>query len=331
MQDTLFYDCRGRAFAVLARDGTVLSRNVDRSGESIASTCSIVNTNFVRCVSGSVGSPFLDVVCDSVAITGGNFSFEADSQEYKAMQLQLKNGVSKIEDVTFTVSDGSLYGGLMSFVLAESQVQFYNCCFTHSAVQHADSLVFVDISGPGVVDFSAVCFDAVASSSIRTNGEATVNCPESSFESCQCFVVHSSDSEGSASDSDLDSSEPWTSGSPPQTTSSDTDPEEGGGKGNVKAGLIAGVVIVILVIIVIIIVVILLLIRRREKNTNPSEGHDQEFTEETITTISENTAAQDTGEWSQTTEDNPVFATENYDDDSPFTNAFEESGFFNDE
>lgn len=98
-----------------------------------------------------------------------------------------------------------------------------------------------------------------------------------------------------------------------------------------NAGLIAGVVISILVIIAILIVVVLLLIRRREKNTNPSEGHDQEFTEETITTISENTTVQDTGEWSQTTEDNPLFATENDDDDSPFKNAFEEDGFFNDE
>ena len=228
----------------------------------------------------------------------------------------------------------------MSLVLTEgAHVQFYNCCFTHSTVQNADSLVFVDIAGPGVVDFSAVCFDAVESSSIQSSGGATVNYPGSSFEGCQCFIFDSSYSEEPGPASDSDSSDPFTSsgGSDPESSASshtDTDvtvdpAPEGGGGAKVNAGLVAGIVVAVLVIIAIIVVVIvLLLIRRREKNTGDSQGGDQEFTEETITTVSEHTAQDDTGEWSQTTEDNPLFATENFDDDSPFTNAFEEDGFF---
>ena len=80
-------------------------------------------------------------------------------------------------------------------------------------------------------------------------------------------------------------------------------------------------------IILILVVVILLIRRKKSERSDEGDTNDQEFAEETITTLnSEHTAEHG---WSQTTEDNPLFSTENFDDgDNPFTNAFEETGFF---
>ena len=81
-----------------------------------------------------------------------------------------------------------------------------------------------------------------------------------------------------------------------------------------------------IVVIAILILVVLLLLRRKSKDTGDAGAGVEEFTEETITTLTDEKTGDD-GEWSNTTEDNPLFATENYEDD-PFTNAFEEVGFF---
>ena len=90
---------------------------------------------------------------------------------------------------------------------------------------------------------------------------------------------------------------------------------------------------VIVVIAIVVVVVVLLLRRRKTQYSDEGVTNDTEFTEETVSTITADEPGQSQvlGEWSQTTEDNPLFSTQNDadDNDNPFTNAFEEGGFFN--
>lgn len=48
--------------------------------------------------------------------------------------------------------------------------------------------------------------------------------------------------------------------------------------------------------------------------------------EETITDVAQTKGPVAESEWSQTTEDNPLFAAESWDNESLFANAFEEAG-----
>ena len=95
--------------------------------------------------------------------------------------------------------------------------------------------------------------------------------------------------------------------------------------------MIAGVVIAVIVVIVVIILLIVLLPRCKRFKSSSNEGStNEEFTEETITTLTEHATEDNAEEWHQT-QDNPLFASENFDgddDDDAFANAFEEQGFF---
>ena len=78
----------------------------------------------------------------------------------------------------------------------------------------------------------------------------------------------------------------------------------------------------------------MLLRRRIYRDSDRSGNGPEEFTEETISTITDNTEDGNVGEvnggeWAQT-QDNPLFASENFgdDDDDAFNDAFEETGFF---
>ena len=113
----------------------------------------------------------------------------------------------------------------------------------------------------------------------------------------------------------------------PQTSDPDSQSSSGG---RANAGLIAGIVVAVVVVIVIIVLVIILLLRRkRGPNSDDGLGTDEEFTEETITSVSHDTDHHTLGtEWTHTTEDTAIFQGEaSDDDDDPFSNAFEETEF----
>ena len=263
--------------------------------------------NFESCRSADTSSSFLTLACENLTLVDNEFTDTTSGGSLFSLQVSAEK--STIRDMwfqavsTMTLLDVTCNSG--------SEIEFYNCCFTHTG-ESAASPIFMKLSNQGSVSFSVVCFDADKQSSLLISGneiEYDGN-PDDFFAGrCGCWDM-----------------------SGPTTTQQTEDPEAGGAGGKSNAGLIAGVVIAVIVIIVIVVLVILLLLRRRKRvNTDDEVNGNEEFTEETITTAHDEQPAQTMGEWSQTTEDNPLFTTETPANDNPFSNAFEEGGFFGNE
>ena len=300
----------------------------------LAKTMEISYCSFVNSDSTSPTDAFILVKSPTFNIKGNVFAVETGIVGRSVLEIHVTGTGSIVEGTAFSVLGSDYSAPLLTLTSDEgSQLQFYNCCFTHPEEVSAkgDVPLFLSMNIAGSVVFSSVCFDASREDSIKVSGSGAFECPDSSFgEGCECWVLPSPEPQPSASmtsASDTSEEEPSSeSGSSSSTTSTATEDPAAGSRGKVNAGLIAGIVVALLVIIVIIILVILLLLRKRSKDTGEGGAGVEEFTEETITTLTDERTGDD-GEWSQTTEDNPLFATENFDDDA-FTNAFEESGLF---
>lgn len=275
----------------------------------------------------------LATLCDTFTISACDFTQCKANEANPLLDISVSSGMSKIQDTLFAVSASS---NPLFAVSCDSnaQIEFYNCCFTHSQDLGSAYITINNIAGK--VIFSDVCFDVEESQAIKylggkDNVEFSGGNREGFFVDCQCWepvdTAGPPTEEGSSS---VMTEESETT--PPESESSGTDePGPDSGTGNKSnAGLIAGVVIGIIVIIVIVVVVILLLLRRRRTEEEEDEGvtAEQEFTEETVTTATQGMPVAG-GEWSQTTEDNPVFLNDGVDEtEGPFHNMFEEDGLF---
>ena len=295
---------------------------------------------FQDCSSNS--GAVLNINTNTFSWTKNDFytSLQGESQS-APIALTVNSGTSTIEHMLFSVTDAaSVSSSLLELICAAgAEIDFYNCCFVHSGDIRDDSPpLFLTLTSDGTVKLSLVCFDTEKDSALSVSGNDITydgNPRDFFFGYCYCWGMSEytlyPDPE-SPSLSETQSSEESFS-VPPATTSdesttttvptTDEDPASGSG-GKANAGLIAGVVIAVIVIIVIVIVVVLLLLRRRgtQVQSEEADGGDQELAEETVSTA--NATNPMLGEWSQTSEDNPIFTTETYADDNPFTNAFEE-------
>lgn len=122
--------------------------------------------------------------------------------------------------------------------------------------------------------------------------------------------------------SSFEDSTPWETSAPIEPTPTSGD---GSGTGSSKVGIIAGVVVAVLILIIVIVILLIILWRRRKDEMTEGEAAADEFTEETMTTLTDEQSNENAGDWSQT-QDNPLFASENFDDDDDFAANFEETG-----
>lgn len=245
------------------------------------------------------------------------------------MKATIRDSLLAVQDTTNCPILQFVCGGDIS----SEAIEFYNCCFTHGTGQVPSPMIALE--GQGIVTIAYCCFDMDRSSAMHFDESSFqikyIGGTESDFfGDCECWIPPV------VSESDLspafETSEEHEESNPSDSywSSSDTGSEapEGGGGGGINSGLVAGITVAVLVLIIIIIVVVILLIRRKKYQTSGNEGEgDQEFTEETITTMTDQ-PTEEHGEWGQT-QDNPLFASENFEDDGDaFSNAFEETGFF---
>ena len=293
---------------------------------------------FQDCSSDTGG--VLNINTNTFSWTRNDFHTSHGASQSAPIALTVNSGTSTIEHMLFSVTDASSVSSslLALSCSAGSEINFYNCCFVHSGdIRPESPPLFLELNNDGTVKLSLVCFDTEKDSALSISGNDITydgNPKDFFFGYCYCWGMSEytlyPDPE-SPSLSETQSSEE-SSGVPPGTTSDEsttttvptTDEEASGSGGKANAGLIAGVVIAVIVIIVIVIVVVLLLLRRRgtQVQSEEADGGDQELAEETVSTA--NATNPMMGEWAQTSEDNPIFTTESYADDNPFTNAFEE-------
>lgn len=297
----------------------------------------IKNCIFNRCKSDS-GS-FVDISATNVQLLGNEFVSGEDSQT--PISISVTSGVSTIRDTLFTASSAT--GPMISLSSpADTEIQFYNCCFSSANEAISDTVYLGLTNVQGMVNLSTVCFKGATQSSAFQGGLDHVifdgELADFFGDNCVCWtgsVTTEVPSEIPPSISDPDTEEPQTElptkgpteTEPTQETHDTDDPESGSG-GSANGGLIAGVVIAVLVIIAVVVVLVILFLRRRKRGQSDEEvTGNEEFQEETVTTVQADHPTQGF-EWSQTSEDNPLFTTEGGDTESPFANAFEEGGFF---
>ena len=322
----------GNMISVLSEAGTRLLEE-----NPFAENMAIEGCQFVRCASNDMKVLFMYINAVSFSLVENSFTLSSEVLGQMPVAVHVHGKNSRIENTQFTIAERALYPGIISLTCADgAEVEFYNCCFTKHQTFTANYPLYVDVIGPGAsVVFSAVCFDADSQDSAVRNDGAVVRFVDSSFGDCVCWELASSDtlslsesSEELTSTGEVETSESEAvpSSSAMSTVTEEPGPDAGSGK-SVNAGLIAGVVIALILIIVIIVIVIIILIRRRGRQNTHEEGDvDEEFTEETVATLS---TKETEDNWNNVTEDNPVFSTENFEDeDNAFANAFEEQGFF---
>ena len=288
----------------------------------------------------------IEVIATSFELDNNSFDYGSATQT-TPMTISVTSGQSSFQNTLFAASSDVT---LMELTCGENaEIQFYNCCFTRQGEVPAPQTHYLTLTVQGSVKFSTVCFygsdQSTAISVIAGHDKVSYEGnPDSYFGECSCWgnvdpepeptsVVTDPDepsSSSSSQESESTPSEPAES-TTTEVTSATENPDEGsGGGGKSNAGMIAGVVIAVLIIIAVIVVVILLLLRRRNGNNQQSDdaiSGQEELAEETVHTSTEG-HTPGFGEWSQTSEDNALFTTETYADESPFTNAFEEHQLF---
>ena len=317
-------------------DITITKSMIDFNSVRLCSDMEISNCQFSKCTSQT---SFLHISSETLNISGNNvFAFAPDIMDVSPIKFEL-SGQGKIEGAEFSVlpwSTGRGYGKLVNLALSspDAELEFYNCCFTQPSFTLTPETYpyFLVLSGEGKVKFTGACFECPQEAAFTKEGSVEVDCPAYSFETCECWVIPSFTDEPSQTD-------PQSSQVGPETTSdsessspvSPTTEDQGSGTGGKSnAGLIAGVTIAIIIIIVVIVIIVILLLRRRgQENSEEGVNSDEEFTEETIRTVTQEKAVPaPSGGWSQTTEDNPIFGTESVDNSTnPFANAFEEDAW----
>ena len=289
----------------------------------------LTSCNFQNCRADS--NSFLDLNCQGCSLDRNEFNSNSLGT-IPPVRIAVTSGKSTICNTSFTVSADSPTTSMIQLACASgSEIEFYNCCFTHTASIGSGPL-YLSMELEGKVTFSQVCFDVDKQQAISNTGSGTISYdgPESSFfgDNCQCWASIDPTSEHTTTETTTEttsSSEPSTPSSG-QTTEETDVPDAGTGKKS-NAGLIAGVVIVVLVIIVVVVVLLIIFLRRRQGQVTEEEGHsDQEFAEETVPSTNDSAINQVVTDWSHTTEDNPFFTSENMNDDdaNPFEDDFGE-------
>ena len=290
----------------------------------------LTSCNFQDC---QADSHVLNLNCQSCSIENNQFNSKSGATA-PPLRIAVTNGKSTICNTSFTVSAESPATSLIQLACASgSEIEFYNCCFTHTAGT-ASGPLYLSMELEGKVTFSQVCFDVDKQFAISNTGSGTISYdgPESSFfgDNCQCWSSIDPTSEPTREPTTETTTETTSSSDPPSSgqTTEETDTPDAGTSKKSNAGLIAGVVIAVLVIIAVIVVLIIILLRRRGDNVTEEEAHsDQEFAEETAPSTNDSASNQAITDWSHTTEDNPLFTAENMsemDDDNPFGDDFGE-------
>lgn len=245
---------------------------------------------------------YVVIKCENASLSNNDF-LDTSGLTEPPLLLEVNSGSSTFNGTLFTVAESSPL--LFDLVCgANSELAFYNCCFTHSGGPR-DSPYFMRINNSGKVTFADVCFDADRKSSIEINGNDVVfldEDPASSFGNCSCWV--------------LPPPEPTPTEIPPGPEPTET-PEHGGG-GHLGGKEIAGIVVGCVVAVGVIAAIIILLVIRRKKQGQHSDTTTATIDpeEETVTTLTDN---MDYGAWSQVTEENPTASVGGAD--APFQNT----------
>ena len=213
----------------------------------------------------------------------------------------------KFDHCIFTVENNNTVQPMAHFTgNANSNLEFYNCCFTHYIDEPTESALYLQLEGQGKATFHLVCFDATQERSMVISGiTPTFDEEQEWFGQCTCGV-----------DLPEETIESLVSEVPP--------PEEDDPSKGVDMGLIAGVTVGLLILIIILVLLILFLLwrrRRQESSTTEEPPQVDDAPEETITMTTDE-AEVDGG-----TNDNPLFATAPALNDV-FNNEFEEKGSF---
>lgn len=285
---------------ILSFEGSTPSENIE-----------IVGCCFNSC-SATVGS-FAVLHTKVLSIRQTEFLDIASSSPFVIHTIE---AISRIEDTLFATKSG---GTLIDVTCdADSTLEFYNCCFTHST---GTQPMFMKMAINGNITFSVVCFDVAKDSaiSVQLNGDGKLeydgNEEEFFADRCGCWgIIYSPGAETDTPE--LDSDVPG-SYSETQSTGGQGD---GGKQGGGNAGLIAGVVVAVLVVIAVVVVLVLFLMRRRrtwEPSDADAEQQEQELDEEMPATAPETRGL----EWGQVTEENPDLKDDISD---PFDHTFEE-------
>lgn len=248
---------------------------------------------------------YVVIKCENASLSNNEF-FDASGLTQAPLLLEVNSGSSTFNGTLFTVGESSPI--LFDLVCgANSELAFYNCCFTHSGGPR-DSPYFMRINNSGKVTFADVCFDADRNSSIEINGNDVIfldEDPASSFGNCSCWV--------------LPPPEPTPTEIPPGPEPTES-PEQGGG-GRLGGKEIAGIVVGCVVAVGVIAAIIILLVIRRRRQGKHSDTTTATIDpeEETVTTL---TDSMDYAAWSQVTEENPADSVGGAD--APFKNTYGE-------
>lgn len=259
----------------------------------------------------------------SLSFTNGDFtftrcSFLVDGGKNNEVELGT-SAKSRFDSCVFTVDN---YNGSSSELVplltyegvgTNSELVFYNCCFTHVATDLESTVpLYMDLEGHGNAKFESACFDVAKNLAMRVAQgiKPIFDREEIMFGDCECTIFLPPET--------FESLVPEETTPPPVPTRT----EEGAKKADV--GLITGTFFGILLLLAILILLILFLLwrrkRKQESTTEPPPPVEDE-PEETVT-LTESGDAFDGA-----TNDNPLFAHDLSTQDI-FGNQFEEQSNF---
>lgn len=259
----------------------------------------------------------------SLSFTNGDFTFGrcwflVDGGKNNQVQLGI-SAKSRFDSCVFTVDNyNSSSSELAPLLLYEgvgtnSELVFYNCCFTHAATDLESTVpLYMDLTGHGNAKFESACFDVAKNLAMKiAQGiKPTFDREEIMFGDCECTIFLPPET--------FESLVPEESTPVPVPTRT----EEGAKK--VDVGLITGTFFGILLLLAILILLILFLLWRRKRKyetTTEQQPPVEEEPEETVT-LTESGDAFDGA-----TNDNPLFAHDLSTQDI-FGNQFEEQTSF---
>ena len=276
----------------------------------------IVGSVFDTCTASS--DCVLRMPCQSLLLSGNSMTNVTSLTTESPVIAVLTAGTTKIEGTAFE-SSSSL--PLLDITCEEgAQLEFFNCCFTHGT-QEQTGPQFMKLVVHGSAVLSYLCFDTDKDTAMSVTGNGKVDYQHTLFQDCVCWDVPPPSSETTAEPTGTNT----PTDLPTYTTTEDTGDGQASGS---NTGLIVGLVVGLLLLIAIVIIIVLVILCRKSRSSTGQDNGNEEFTEETITTLGDE-QTNDGGDWGHT-QDNPLFASENYQtgDDDAYANAFEEQGFF---
>lgn len=220
-----------------------------------------------------------------------------------------------------TVSDGPL-------ISVTSSVTMEGCCF-----QGTSSAFYLQIEGGATVTAAyPLCFDRKQSESVSFSDSDPFEKLTGEYQIFECSTCGApatveptsdpeSEDEGTTYEESEDEGTTYEETLSPTTSSSGN---EGGKKGKLDGGAIAGIVIAILVVVAVVVVLLVVFLGRRKKEEGSEPTHDDEMNEENPEETVTSVAGLD--EWAgKTTEDSPLFTTGDDSHGEDDDNIFEEN------